>query len=195
MLDLRYLARYNANMPKKPAALTPTEANFPCPRCNSTDKCLNGVPRFKCKNCGKNFIISEIGHKVRGYNDHQKIDILMYYLKQNPTTEYKEYDVSRYGKWGRYKSKIVHKDEGYIEFTRRNIRGMAKEVEISPTTFYKMIAELRVRLENLDIEALPYELKTAVKSALKGGRPTDDLIRAELSSTNIRNLLEFLYLS
>ncbi|MDR0726820.1 MAG: hypothetical protein LBF37_02030 [Rickettsiales bacterium] len=66
---------------------------------------------------------------------------------------------------------------------------MAKKSDVSPTTFYKMVANLRVRILNMDIETLPDELK----SVLNNQKLTDDLIRTQLSPAQIRQLLELLY--
>jgi ribosomal protein L37AE/L43A len=191
MVDFRYLARYNGNMPRKSAQLIEEQEKFPCPACKSTDKCRNGFKyngdeqRYKCKNCGRNFIIGTSAPRINYKANREKIRLLTYYLAPNPTELYTEYQ----RRWERRKYIIDHGD--YVEVLRRDIRSMARDAEVSPTTFYKAINNLKARLAALDTDTLPDSLN----AALGGKKPNIDLIRAKISPQEKWALLEFLYLN
>lgn len=171
-------------MAPKATVLTEYEAEYKCPHCGSKDKCLNGYPRYRCRNCKRNFLMSETSHR-RGLPNIRKIRCLSEYLTQNPIE-----DLPANGKIRR-KCVIVH--ENYMEITRRNIRKMASDCEVSPTTFYKIITDFKVRLNKLDFDILPTELRFAIKSKLKTKKITVDSLRSNLPQSQINALLTFLY--
>jgi transposase-like protein len=176
-------------MPQKPAPLSDIESEYPCSGCGSTHKVKNGWngndPRYKCKNCGRNYIMRERRPRTN-YNigaQNEKIRLLMHYMKASRIEA------------------VAHKNKTTGETTTKyravkqlNIRRMISLCNSHPATFYAAIKELKTLSSNLDVETLPNELKTAIKNIL-GGKPLSlDLLYSKLSESQNRTFLEFIFL-